>query len=71
MADTLTTDAGRNMPGRCLAEPSTFVQATVSSSGAGRGRGNMLWSMMMWPDVVSRSASEPNPKLLLMPLAEV
>ena len=47
MADTLTTDAGRNMPGRCLAEPSTFAQATVSSPGSGRGSGNMLWSMMI------------------------
>ena len=71
MADTLTTDAGRNMPGRFLAEPSTFAQGTVSSSGSGRGRGNMLWSMIMWPGAASRSSSEPNPKLLLMPLAEV
>jgi len=30
MADTLTTDAGQNTPGRCLAEPSTFAHATAA-----------------------------------------
>ena len=55
----------------CWSRPVASPGARQAGGVAGQAGGKMLWSMMMWPGVASRSSSEPNPKSLLMPLAEV